>query len=119
MCGRYTLAPPDPAHIRARFPVGDEIEIRRRYNVAPGDDILAVTTDREGAPRGELLRWGLVPHWASEPVSPVKMINARAETLADKPAFRDALQRFRCLILADGFYEWAPASGPGAHAYKQ
>jgi putative SOS response-associated peptidase YedK len=119
VCGRYTLAAPDPAQLRSRFPIGETVQVRRRFNVAPGDDILAVTTDREGAPRGELLRWGLVPHWASEPVSPVKMINARAETLADKPAFRDALQRFRCLILADGFYEWAPASGPGARAYKQ
>jgi putative SOS response-associated peptidase YedK len=119
VCGRYTLAAPDPAQIRARFPIGETVEVRPRFNVAPGDDILAVTTDREGTPRGELLQWGLVPHWAPEPVSPVKMINARAETLQDKPAFRDALGRFRCLVLADGFYEWAPASGVGARPYKQ
>ncbi|HTX29988.1 MAG TPA: SOS response-associated peptidase [Solirubrobacteraceae bacterium] len=119
MCGRYTLAAPDPAQIRARFPIGETVEVRQRFNVAPGDEILAVTTDREGAPRGELLQWGLVPHWAPEPASPVKMINARAETLQEKPAFRDALGRFRCLILADGFYEWAPASGAGARPYKQ
>src|ERR1700760_438224 len=106
MCGRYTLATPDPADIRARFPVGEEIEIRRRYNVAPGDDVLAVTTDREGAPRGELLRWGLVPTWAKSPATGLKMINARLETASEKPAFRRALQRYRCLIVADGFYEW-------------
>ena len=80
---------------------------RQRFNVAPGDDVLAVTTDREGAPRGELLRWGLVPHWAKDPAKVgFKMINARAETVAEKPAFRDAFARRRCLIVADGFYEW-------------
>lgn len=116
MCGRYTLAAPDPAQLRARFPIGETVQVRQRFNVAPGDEILAVTTDREGAPRGELLRWGLVPHWAKEPVSPVKMINARAETLEERPAYRDALGRFRCLILADGFYEWASAPD---RPYKQ
>ena len=106
MCGRYSLATPDPGQIRARFPVGESVEIRRRYNVAPTDEVLAVTTDREGAPRGELLQWGLVPSWADSPKLGVKMINARLETVADKPAFRTAFQRWRCLIVADGFYEW-------------
>jgi putative SOS response-associated peptidase YedK len=108
MCGRYTLAISDPAEIRARFPVGKSVQIRPRYNVAPSDDVLAVTTDREGAPRGELLRWGLVPPWAKEPGSSAKMINARVETVAEKPAYRRAFMRFRCLIVADGFYEWRP-----------
>jgi putative SOS response-associated peptidase YedK len=113
MCGRYTLAVPDPAAIRDRFPVGDSIEIRRRFNVAPGDDVLAVTTDREGAPRGDVLRWGLVPSWAKRPDTGLKMINARLETVAERPAYRRAFERFRCLILADGFYEWqAQPSGP-------
>ena len=67
MCGRYTLATPDPAAIRGRFPIGESVEVRRRFNVAPGDDVLAVTTDRAGAPRGELLRWGLVPVVGQEP----------------------------------------------------
>ena len=69
MCGRYTLAAPDPAAIRDRFPIGESIEVRQRFNVAPGDDVLAVTTDREGTPRGlsaaalhELLRSTAVPH---------------------------------------------------------
>jgi putative SOS response-associated peptidase YedK len=108
MCGRYSLAIADPAEIRARFPVGESVEIRRRYNVAPTDDVLAVTTDREGARRGELLRWGLVPPWAKAPGSGAKMINARVETVAEKPAYRHAFERFRCLIVADGFYEWRP-----------
>jgi putative SOS response-associated peptidase YedK len=106
VCGRYSLATPDPSQIRARFPVGEAVEIRRRYNVAPTDEVLAVTTDREGTPRGELLRWGLVPSWADSPKIGAKMINARVETAATKPAFRSAFQRLRCLIVADGFYEW-------------
>ncbi len=116
MCGRYTLATPDPADIRARFPVGETVEVRRRYNVAPGDEVLAVTTDRGGQPRGELLRWGLVPSWANVPDGRLKMINARAETVTEKPAFRQPFGRFRCLIIADGFYEWGsvPAEGPAA-----
>ena len=113
MCGRYTLAGPDPAVLRERFPIGDSIEVRRRYNVAPGDDVLALTTDCDGAPRGELLRWGLVPSWAKSPDTGLKMINARLETVAERPAFRRAFERYRCLIVADGFYEWQPSpSGP-------
>jgi len=108
VCGRYTLAAPDPAALRARFPIGESVEIRRRYNIAPGDEVLTVTTDREGAPRGELLRWGLVPTWAKRPDTGLKMINARVETITERPAFRRAFERFRCLILADGFYEWQP-----------
>lgn len=113
MCGRYTLTAADPSQIRARFPVGDRVEIRPRFNVAPADDVLAVTSDREGAQRGELLRWGLVPPWAESPALGAKMINARVETVTEKPAFRRAFERFRCLIVADGFYEWQPPAGGG------
>ena len=111
MCGRYSLATPDPSDLRARFPIGDAVEVTRRYNVAPGDHVLAVTTSREGEPRGELLRWGLVPSWAESPNIGLKMINARVETAAERPAYRRAFERFRCLIVADGFYEWRPVSG--------
>ena len=83
--------------LRARFPVGESIEVRRRFNVAPGDEVLAVTTDREGHPRGDLLRWGLVPSWAKKPDTGLKMINARVETVAERPAYSRALERFRCL----------------------
>ncbi len=122
MCGRYTLATPDPASVRARFPVGESIEVRRRFNVAPGDEVLAVTTDREGHPRGDLLRWGLVPSWAKKPDTGLKMINARVETVAERPAYSRALERFRCLIIADGFYEWRPVpAGPkqGFHITRE
>lgn len=112
MCGRYSLATPDPFDVRARFPIGESVEVRRRFNVAPGDEVLAVTTDRQGEPRGELLRWGLVPSWAKQPDTGLKLINARVETVAERPAFRRAFERWRCLILADGFYEWRRTGGP-------
>ena len=103
MCARFTLAGPE--RIADRYP---QFRLRRswprRYNIAPTDDVLAVRNDAGGelAP----LRWGLVPPWARDLSTGQKLINARAETLAEKPAFRDALQHRRCLIFADGFYEW-------------
>jgi putative SOS response-associated peptidase YedK len=107
MCGRYSLATPAQNDLRSRFVgLGESLEIRQRFNVAPGDDVVAVTTSKEGEPRGELLRWGLVPFWAKDVKVGYKMINARSETVAEKPAFRDALKTRRCLIVADGFYEW-------------
>ncbi|MDX6659071.1 MAG: hypothetical protein QOH62_3864 [Solirubrobacteraceae bacterium] len=107
MCGRFTLAGAAPAELRARFPLGESLEIRARFNVAPGDDVVTVTTDKEGSPRGELLRWGLVPHWAKDEKVGYKMINARLETLPERPAFREARH---CLVIADGFYEWQQLS---------
>jgi putative SOS response-associated peptidase YedK len=118
MCGRYTLAAPNPAQVRSRFAIDESIEVRRRFNVAPGDEVLAVTTDREGAPRGDLVRWGLVPAWAKTPATGLKMINARVETVAQRPAFKRAFERYRCLVIADGFYEWrrvASGSKPAFH----
>jgi putative SOS response-associated peptidase YedK len=106
MCGRYSLATPAHADLRSRFALGESVELRQRFNVCPGDDVVAVTTTKDGAPRGDVLRWGLVPHWAKDPATGFKMINARAETIGDKPAYRDALRTRRCLIVADGFYEW-------------
>lgn len=114
MCGRYSLKPVDPAALRARFPIGEPLLVEPpHYNITPGSEVLAVTTDRDGSPRGERLRWGLVPNWAKDTKTGFKMINARAETLGDRPAYRGAFDRFRCLIPADGFYEWQPV--PGEH----
>lgn len=114
MCGRYTLRH-DMDEVAARFGV-DEVQLpldllRPRFNIAPSQEIPAVLI-LDGAgdarPRRVLtaLRWGLVPSWAKDPSIGNKLLNARAETLAEKPAFRTALQRRRCLIPADGFYEW-------------
>lgn len=110
MCGRFTLAATDAGRLRARFGLDERIEVRRRFNVAPGDDVLCVV-QRDEHPRGELLRWGLVPSWADDPAQLAnRTINARAETLDSKPAFRDAFARKRCLVLADGFFEWSLGS---------
>jgi putative SOS response-associated peptidase YedK len=111
VCGRYTMATPDLGRVRTRFGLDERVELRRRFNVAPTDDVAAVTTDREGRPRGDVLRWGLVPFWADDPRIGSRMINARAESVTDKPAFRDAFASRRCLILADGFYEWQRRDG--------
>ena len=111
MCGRYSLAAPNPAQLRARFPIGESLAVEPHYNIAPGSDVLAVTTDRAGEPRGESLRWGLVPSWAKESSVAFRMINARAETLRERAAYRKPFERFRCLIPADGFYEWQAIPG--------
>jgi putative SOS response-associated peptidase YedK len=109
VCGRYSLTGPDPSVLRERFALAGDVPVRARYNVAPGDDVLTVTTDREGTPRGELLRWGLVPYWAKDPKAlGLKLINARSETMLTAGPFRDAR---RCLVLADGFYEWEKRPG--------
>ena len=85
-----------------------------RYNLAPTQDILAVRVDAASGQREPaLLRWGLVPSWSKEPQSGPPMINARGESIAEKPSFRTATRRRRCLIPADGFYEWQK-SGPGS-----
>jgi putative SOS response-associated peptidase YedK len=113
MCGRYTLAASNPAEVRARFGLAETVQVRQRFNVAPGDDVLTITTDRDGLPRSEELRWGLVPTWAKTPATGLKMINARVETVRERAAYRRAFERFRCLILADGFYEWQRLDAPG------
>jgi putative SOS response-associated peptidase YedK len=87
VCGRYTLATPDHLGLRSRFGLDERLELRRRFNVAPGDHVVAVTTDREGRPRGDTLRWGLVPHWATTPKVGRALINARARSGRRAPAF--------------------------------
>jgi putative SOS response-associated peptidase YedK len=114
MCGRYTLT--SPAKVIADvFGVDgaiDEVDATPRYNIAPGQDVWIVRADRSGEHR-ELsrVRWGLVPAWSDQPTSSATMINARAETAADKPAFRMPFRRRRCIVPADGFYEWQRQSG--------
>ena len=119
MCGRFTLALPADALARLLDlnrdldrELADEAVSRPRFNIAPGQDILAAVRGRSGGDR-DLLRfnWGLVPSWAKVSSIGNRMINARAETLAEKPAFREALVSRRCLIPADGFYEWKRSAG--------
>ena len=109
MCGRYSLIA-DLGELARRFEFdGDWAKFDSAYNVAPTQDVLTVVGG-ETRPVG-LMRWGLIPHWARDPKIGARMINARAETVAEKPAFRDALRRRRCLVLADGFYEWQRTAG--------
>jgi putative SOS response-associated peptidase YedK len=105
MCGRYTLR--TPIDVLAE---GFEIEehpssITPNYNVAPTQEVAAVVEEDEKR-KLEMFHWGLIPSWAKDPAIGNKMINARAETAAEKPSFRSAFKKRRCLILADGFYEW-------------
>jgi putative SOS response-associated peptidase YedK len=111
MCGRYSLATDlDALDDRFAFRGGLPSPLPPRFNIAPTDDVVAVT--REGSEnRAELMRWGLIPSWAKEPKSGRPMINARAESVVEKASFRDAFQQRRCLVLADGFYEWRKAPG--------
>jgi putative SOS response-associated peptidase YedK len=114
MCGRFTLRTPLKRVAELFDAAADDwaAGARPRYNVAPTQTIAAIRLNE--AHRGrELvpLVWGLVPHWADDPAIGNRMINARAETLASKPAFRDAFRRRRCLIIADGFYEWQKRDG--------
>jgi len=106
VCGRFVAATP-PSVLAARF---DALLVEDlgppRWNVAPTDRVPAVCTDRTGARQLGLLRWGLVPSFATDPGSAAKRINARGETVATSPAFRRAFARRRCLLPADGFYEW-------------
>jgi len=104
MCGRYSLKT-SPAELEKLFGVAPPAGYRPRYNIAPTQEVLAVTAE-QGEREARLLKWGLVPFWAEDPSIGSRMINARAETVADKPAYRNALAKRRCLIPADGFYEW-------------
>ncbi len=106
MCGRYTLI--RLSDLQLKFPwIAPPDDAIPRYNIAPTQPILAATNDAVGGRfRFDYLLWGLIPSWAKDPSIGNRMINARAETLPEKPAFRNALRRRRCLIPADGFYEW-------------
>ena len=110
MCGRYELHT-HPAAIALTFGLPFPPEIGPRYNIAPMQDVPVVRLNRSGERELTQVRWGLVPRWAKDPSIGARLINARAETVADKPAFRMALRKHRCLIPSDGFYEWKAIPG--------
>jgi putative SOS response-associated peptidase YedK len=104
MCGRYTLKTP-VSELQKQFELtAAPPELKERFNIAPTQEVPVVLNT--GPRQLELVRWGLIPFWAKDAKIGNKMINARGETLAEKPAYRDALRRKRCLVLVDGFYEW-------------
>ena len=106
MCGRYALHQ-SSADLRERYNLATSPkDVRENYNVAPGQIMPVITKDEDGKTRLEMMKWGLIPFWAKDPNIGYKMINARAETIFDKPAWRSVVLRKRCLIPADGFYEW-------------
>lgn len=105
MCGRYTLTTPAEA-VADLFKLDSRPNLSARFNIAPMQDVFGVRKSTAGDPQGTHFRWGLIPAWAKDPAIGNRMINARAETLGEKPSYRDAFKKRRCLIAADGFYEW-------------
>ncbi len=108
MCGRYTLTV-NIKTVAETFGVEPTLETEPRYNVAPTQGVVSIL--RNGSAHLALLQWGLIPSWAKDELIGSKMINARAETLAEKPSFKRLLRSKRCLIVADGFYEWKKEQG--------
>lgn len=103
MCGRTSLFVPQSV-LEERFDATAVKPIPPRYNIAPRDDLACITNDSPA--EIDTLEWGLVPHWVDNPAAFSRPINARIETVAEKPSFREAIRKRRCLVLADGFYEW-------------
>ena len=108
MCGRYTLTI-DIKTVAEKFGVPAALDTSPRYNIAPTQEVVSVM--RNGASHLARLRWGLIPSWAKDESIGSRMINARAETLTEKPSFKGLLRSKRCLIVADGFYEWKQENG--------
>ena len=119
MCGRYNLGTSSDA-LQDLFGLERLPALQPRYNIAPGHEVLAVRQRADGSRPADLLHWGLIPSWARDVAIGCKLINARSETVADKSAFRRAFRRRRCLVPADGFFEWMarPASN-GSKPRKQ
>jgi putative SOS response-associated peptidase YedK len=118
MCGRYVVAY-DPQDLVDGFSLVRVQPFPRRWNVAPTAMVPVVYETREGERIGELMRWGLVPHWAADASGGARMNNARAEGVGDKPSFRQAVRKRRCLIPASGYYEWQTRPGPDGKPQKQ
>ena len=110
MCGRYALHS-HPQVVALAFGLAMPPEFAPRFNIAPLSDVLIVRAGADGEPQAAITRWGLLPRWAKDPKLAAKLNNARAETVAEKPSFRDAFRRWRCLVPANGFYEWRAEIG--------
>ncbi len=115
MCGRYAVTLP-PAAMTELFRTLNQLDFPPRYNVAPTQPIVAIL-EQHGRRTAKLLRWGFVPAWVKDPRVFPLVINARAESMADKPAFRDALRYRRCIIPASGYFEWRTGPDKTRHPY--
>jgi putative SOS response-associated peptidase YedK len=119
VCGRFTLTSP-PEEVASEFELADTPGLRPRYNIAPGQKVATIRLDADPMHRVlEPRKWGLVPHWAKHPAIGNRLINARAETLTQKPSFRTALRKRRCLVPANGFYEWAKGTQQPHHIARE
>lgn len=113
MCGRF-VSSSSPERIAAYFGADAAVEsLGQNFNVAPTNDIYGVVADADGARAVQAFQWGLLPVWAKDRKVGYKMINARAETVAQKPAFKGVFRKHRCIVPMDGFYEWAPGADGG------
>lgn len=110
MCGRYSAELKEANLVKNFGALKSKVELSPRYNIAPSQNAPVIIDDH--GRQLEFFRWGLIPSWAKDPAIGYKMINARCETLLEKPSFKRPLQKSRCLVVADGFYEWK--KGPGA-----
>jgi putative SOS response-associated peptidase YedK len=118
MCGRYELHS-NPSAIALAFGLACPPDLSARYNIAPMTDVPIVRVSADGHRELVRVRWGLVPRWAKDPSVGARMINARGETLADRPSFQMPYRRHRCLLPADGFYEWQPVARTADDKRKQ
>jgi len=110
MCSRYSLTSP-PEAVRAYFSLADTHDFPPRYNIAPTQPVAVVRRAANACRELALVRWGLIPSWAKDPSAFSTLINARAETAAEKPSFRGSMRHRRCLVPTDGFYEWTGKTG--------
>jgi len=118
MCGRYRLTAKE-RYLAEHFGVDDEIEWEPRYNIAPTQPVVVIRQDRDQPRRTfSLMRWGLIPYWSKDISIGNKTINAMSETVAEKPAFREAIRKRRCLVPADGFFEWKKLSSKRKQPYN-
>lgn len=115
MCGRYT-ATRNLMELLARLGLRDTVEVVPRYNVAPTQPVLAVW-EESGMRQARFARWALMPRWVKDPRSFSQLVNARAETMIDKPAFRDSVKHGRCILPATGYYEWKTGAGNSKQPY--
>jgi putative SOS response-associated peptidase YedK len=114
MCGRFTITIDADTMQQQLGLIGMPDDFQPRYNVAPTQPVAVVANAEQR--EAEWMRWGLIPSWAKDAAIGNKLINARAETVAEKPSFRSAFAKRRCLVLADGFYEWQKGGAPGGRA---